>query len=446
MKLRILIVDDEPRMAESLAVALRRDDYLCATATSGERALELFEKEGADVVVTDRRMPEMSGEELLWHLRERAPELPVILMTAYGDVRSAVKAMRDGAFDYLTKPFDHDELRSVVSRALEMDRLKRENRQLRDELGARFVDSVIADSPAMKAVLERVDRAAPSDATVLIQGESGTGKEVVAKRLHYASRRVGHPFVAINCKAFAPGVIESELFGHEKGAFTGAGARRRGCFERADGGTLFLDEIGELETAFQAKLLRVLQEREILPVGGDTPLPVDVRFVAATNRDLEGEIDAGRFREDFYYRLNVIPVHLPALRERREDILPLARHFLGRLGENGRRLELGEDAVRVLEAHAWPGNVRELENVLERARVLARGEEITADDLLLENARGASSEPSPIDGTLQDALDHAAAERIRTALTATDGHRAEAARHLGIDRTTLFRWIKRLEL
>jgi len=386
MKPRILIVDDEPRMGAALATALRRSGYACEACTSGTDALRIFGEHGADVVVTDRRMPGIDGMELMRELLKAKPGLPVILITAYGDVPSAVAAMRDGAFDYVTKPFDNDELRNLVARALELDRLRDENRLLRQEVGARFGDAIVAESEAMRAVLELVDRTGPSTASVLIQGESGTGKEVIAKRLHYRSPRVGRPFVAVNCKAFAPGVLESELFGHEKGAFTGADAERAGCFERADGGTLFLDEIGEVEPEFQVKLLRVLQEGEVLRVGGSAPRPVDVRIVAATNRDLRREIAAGRFREDLFYRLNVIPIRLPPLRRRRDDVLPLARHFLAMHAEHGgRRLRLEPESEELLRRHPWPGNVRELENSIERAVVLARGDVIGADDLLLED-------------------------------------------------------------
>ena len=288
-------------------------------------------------------------------------------------------------------------------------------------------------------------RAAPSDATVLLTGEAGTGKERIARRLHLASLRSEGPFVAVNCRAFAPGVLESELFGHEKGAFTGAESRRDGCVQRADGGTLFLDEIGDVEPEFQAKLLRVLQEGEVQRVGADRPLTVDVRVVAATHRDLRHEVAEDRFREDLYFRLAVIPILLPPLRERRADVLPLARHFLARSDKS-----LSSDAERVLEMHGWPGNVRELENAMERAAVLCRGEVIGAEDLWLDEtttrpAPGPASE-SLAAGTLQETLDAAAADRIRAALDAHDGRRNDAAEELGVDRSTLFRMIKRLEV
>ena len=446
MKPRILIVDDEERMASVVAMALGRAGYDCEMCNSGGAALAWLAEHAADIVVTDWKMPQMDGVELLLQLHARHPGLPVILLTAHGSVPSAVAAMREGAFDYVTKPFDNDELRAVVARALDMTRLERENRYLRQEVASRYApESMVAESSRSKELLGLLRRVAPSRSTVLIQGESGTGKELVARLLHYWSERVGQPFVPVNCKAFAEGVLESELFGHERGAFTGATAVRAGCFERATGGTLFLDEIGETSPDFQAKLLRVLQDGEVLRVGATQSRRVDVRLVAATNRVLRDEIAAGRFREDLFFRLNVIPISLTPLRDRREDILPLAHHFLDRhAAEAGRRLRLAPEAEQVLLAHAWPGNVRELENAIERAVVLSRTESVTPEDLLLE--RDPARLPADRDGTLQDHLDRAATARIRTALEAAHGQRAEAARILGIERTTLYRMMKRLGL
>jgi DNA-binding NtrC family response regulator len=438
---RVLIVDDEPRMAESIAIALGRRGHECVVAGSGSEALARFAEQPAHVVVTDLRMPGMDGLELLAKLAEIAPGVPVIVLTAHGDVPSAVEAMSRGAFHFLTKPFDNDELRSLVARALELSSLKHENRALRRELRQQSGAELCATSAAMKKLLDLVDRAAPSKAAVLLLGESGTGKEVIARRIHFASDRVTGPFVAVNCKAFSPGVLESELFGHERGAFTGATGERAGCFERADGGTLLLDEIGEVDLDFQAKLLRVLQEGEVLRVGSDRPRRVDVRIVAATNKDLRREVENGRFREDLYFRLAVIPVHVPPLRERPDDVLPLAEFFIARhCRATGRALSLSDEARRALTAHPWPGNVRELENAIERAVVLARSDELGPEDLLLE-----SGSPPPADsGSLQDALDRAAAARIRAALATADGRRAEAAAALGVERTTLYRLMKRL--
>ena len=446
MKPRIVVVDDEVRMAEAMAAALERSGYDCASFASGEAALADVLDRGADVVVSDWRMSGLDGLELLRRLHAARDAVPVILVTAYGDVPSAVQAMREGAFDYVTKPFDNDELRSLVAHALELTRLRRENQEFRQQLAGRDGWDVIAESEGMKGVLDLVDRAAPSRASVLVQGESGTGKEVVARRLHLKSNRVGGPFVAVNCRAFAESVLESELFGHEKGSFTGAIAAHAGCFERAGGGTLLLDEIGDIGPAFQAKLLRVIQEGEVQRVGAAMPRRVDVRVVAATNRSLQTEVAEGRFREDLFFRLNVIPIVIPPLRERREDVLPLAHHFLRRhAGESGRLVGISGEAERRLLAHDWPGNVRELHNAIERALVLTRHDQIQPEDLLLD-VPGVSA-PRPAEaGTLQSALERAAAERIRAALDAAGGRRAEAAARLGIDRTTLFRWQKRLDL
>jgi DNA-binding NtrC family response regulator len=344
----------------------------------------------------------------------------------------------------LTKPFDNDVLRSLTQRALEHSALARENRALRERVQGELNAGVVASSKAMRHVLSLVDRAANAKASVLIQGESGTGKEVIARRLHVLSERHAGPFVAINCKAFSAGVLESELFGHEKGAFTGATTARAGCFERADGGTLLLDEIGEVSGDFQGKLLRVLQEGEVLRVGGSSPRSVDVRVVAATNRILKQDVERGAFREDLYFRLNVIPVHLPPLRERSEDLLPLAQHFLARHREaSGRDYQLSGAAQTALAAHGWPGNVRELENAIERAVVLAQSDTIEPEDLLLESApaREAGAEEEAL--TLQDALERATLRAIRGALATCDGRRAEAAALLGIERTTLYRLMKR---
>ena len=446
VKARILIVDDETKMAAALATSLQRHGYQCRTCPSGLEALQSFQEEGADVVVTDRRMPGMDGIELMRRLKALAPNLPVILITAFADIPSAVQAMRQGAFDYLSKPFDNQELRTQVERALELNRLQRENRLLRRELGAQLNAGMVVESASMKAVLDLVERAAPSRAPVLIQGESGTGKELVARRLHYASDRLARPFVAVNCRAFAQGVLESELFGHEKGAFSGALSARPGCFERAHGGTLFLDEIGDIDESFQAKLLRVLQEGEVLRVGATKTRQVDVRIVSATNRELRREIHQGRFREDLFFRLNVIPVDLPPLRDRRPDVLPLARHFLARHNsESGRTYSFSKPAQERMLEYRWPGNVRELENAVERAFVLARQQEIGPEDLLLEPI-GSSDQASGRNaacGTLQEAVEHAVVERIGAALQASRGHRGDAADSLGIDRTTLYRLIKR---
>jgi DNA-binding NtrC family response regulator len=479
MSQRILIVEDNPVDLRLFEQALSSPEREVVTCTDGRAALAALEKHAADVVVSDIVMPNMEGTELLRELHQRAPGLPVILVTRYGSIPAAVSAMRAGACDYVTKPVEVFELQTRVAHALERNHLRRENATLRQELAARFgPDAVVAESAESRALMDLVRRIAASDSTVLIQGESGTGKELVARLVHYWSDRVGRPFVAVNCKAFAESVLESELFGHEKGAFTGAIAARQGCFERASGGTLLLDEIGDISPEFQAKLLRVLQEGEVLRVGGAEPRRINVRVVAATNTALKDKVAAGAFREDLYFRLNVIPIVLAPLRQRREDVLPLARYFLQRFAARaGRHMTLASEAEQMLLAHRWPGNVRELENALERAVVLTRTDVIGATDLMLDRVGGllrqaegfAPADPpaSPAqpaaagavpendnhvaapaqqsaDVSLTEYLDKAAGERIAQALAKAKGNRAEAARNLGIGRATLYRFMRRL--
>ncbi|HUA32578.1 MAG TPA: sigma-54 dependent transcriptional regulator [Candidatus Binataceae bacterium] len=472
MSERILIVDDDELMARYVERILASAGFECEVCLDAEKALNACETRRIDLVISDVVMPSMNGTELMRRIRERMPMLPVILLTSYGSIEAAVEAMRAGAFGYLTKPAKDDELLMLVRRALEMTRLERENRLLRQELNERYgPDAFVAVSDHSRTLLESVRRIAPSRATVLIQGESGTGKELVARLIHFWSNRVGQPFVAVNCKAFGEGVLDSELFGHEKGAFTGAIMARPGCFERASGGTLFLDEIGDIGADFQAKLLRVLQEGEILRVGGAAPRKIDVRVVCATNRNLREEVGAGRFREDLYFRLNVIPVTLAPLRERRDDIVPLARHFLSSGATLvGRNLRLSAEAERALHDHAWPGNVRELENVIERIIVMAHGDEIGPQDLVLDTAvivpraNGAAAAVEPLatpleaapiaqDGssdedeyaTLDETLDLAIANRLREAIERARGNRSEAAKMLGLNRTKFYRLLRRIE-
>ncbi len=450
MKPRIAVLDDEQRLVDILAMVLRREGYDVQTFTDPDAALEAVRAEPFDVLITDLKMPGMDGLEMLRRTKTSDPELPVILITAHATVQTAITAMREGAFDYVEKPFDNDELKALTRRALEVTRLARENRYLRAELKQRYaLEALVAESPAMREVLDLARRAARSRSTVLITGESGAGKEIVARAVHYHSDRVGQPFVAANCKAFAEGVLESELFGHEKGAFTGAERAKPGLFERADGGTLFLDEIGEVNSDFQGKLLRVLQERKVQRVGGIEERAVDVRVVAATNRDLRAETAAGRFREDLYFRLAVIPIHLPPLRDRREDVLPLARHFLTKWNKELSRKIVGwtPEVEAYLLRHAWPGNVRELENAIERGVVLARGDRITPEDLLIDAGPDeTSSNRQETAENLQSFLDQAAAERIRAVLKEVHGARLEAARRLGIDRTTLYRLMRKYRI
>jgi DNA-binding NtrC family response regulator len=442
---RIAVLDDEPRMVDVLTMMLGREGYEVRPFVAAARLLEALEEGAFDLLISDLRMPEIDGLEVLRSVRKVDPELPVILLTAHGSVSSAISAMREGAFDYVEKPFDNDELKALVRRALDLTRLARENRYLRSELRSRYaVDRIVAESRAMRDVLELVRRAARSPATVLVTGESGTGKELVARSVHYHSDRVGGPFVAANCKSLAAGVLESELFGHERGAFTGAERARVGLFEQADSGTLFLDEIGEVDLDFQSKLLRVLQERVVRRVGAEQPRAVDVRVVAATNRELRREIDEGRFREDLYFRLAVIPIHLLPLRERPDDVLPLARHFLAKWSrELERSLEgWSPEVEECLLRAAWPGNARELENAVERGVVLARGARLELDDLMVDPAGGPEG-VEPAEVGLREFLDAAAADRIRKVLAETGGRRMEAAQNLGVDRTTLYRLMRK---
>jgi two-component system NtrC family response regulator len=451
VKAQLLVLDDERRMVDIVSMVLRRDGHEVTACTDPEDALAQLNDAPFDLLITDLRMPGADGLEVLKRARAAHPELPVILMTAHASVETAIEAMKEGAVDYVEKPFNNDELKALVHRALDQGRLERENRYLRGELKSRYsLDQIVAESPPMLDVLALVRRSAGAPSTVLITGESGTGKELIARAIHYESERVGGAFVAANCKAFSEGVLESELFGHEKGAFTGAHRARAGLFEEANGGTLFLDEIGEVSADFQAKLLRVLQEKQVRRVGGSGNRPVDARLVVATNRDLRAEVAAGRFREDLFFRLAVIPIHLPPLRERAEDVMPLARHFLAKWNEELSRSVVGwsDEVERYLTAHSWPGNVRELENTLERGIALARGEKIEMDDLLLDpQSAGAPSSESGAAASdaqnLHDFLESAAEERIRGVLAETGGKRVEAARRLGIDRTTLYRLIRK---
>jgi len=458
-KARVLIADEDRELVQTAERLFTQSGYECEICDSGDAVLSALKQRGADVIVIGLQIPGMGGLELLQQVRSRRPDVPLILLGVDPNPGTAMAAMRHGAFDYIAKPFTDDELNASVKRALDMSLLQRENRQLRQQLDmASVAAGFVAESPASKNILSIVRRVAPSRSTVLIEGESGTGKELVARLIHYWGQRADGPFVAVNCKAFAEGVVESELFGHEKGSFTGAIAARAGCFERASGGTLFLDEIAETGPDFQAKLLRVLEDGEVLRVGASKPRKVDVRIVAATNRTLRKEVANNRFRGDLYFRLNVIPIHIPPLRERPEDILPLARHFLDfHSTEAGRPISLTPEAERTLCSYNWPGNVRELENVIERAVVMSGAEQLTSDAFALDRgveepleteatSMNGAGPAHATNGSLQDCLDRAAAVRIRAALESAKGNRALAAHELGVDRTTLYRLMKRLGL
>ncbi|HET8539358.1 MAG TPA: sigma-54 dependent transcriptional regulator [Anaeromyxobacter sp.] len=445
----VLVVDDDAAMRHLLVTILADRGYEARAVSSGEEALRELAARDYDLVVTDVRMPGMGGMELLRRIQAADPERMVIVMSAYGSRDSALDAMKAGAYDYVSKPFRPDEVVLVIRKAEERERLARENRRLRSELAeGRGPENLVGTSVAMQEVLRQLRKVAPQKTTVLVQGESGTGKELVARALHELSPRAALPFVAVNCGAIPSELIESELFGHVRGAFTDATRTRKGLAEEADGGTLFLDEIGELPLALQPKLLRFLEDEEVRPLGDVRARKVDVRVVAATGRDLRRAVAAGQFREDLLYRLDVVAVRIPPLRERPEDIPALADHFLGRharLRPELGRLSLSADAVEALRAHRWPGNVRELEHALERAVVLAEGPVIREADLP-ETARAAPAPagPSRVHGTLSIKRETRALEEqlIRAALEKTGGNRTRAAEMLELSYRALLYKIK----
>ena len=447
---RILIVDDEKNYLLVLSALLEGEGYEVETAPSGARALSLLEDEEPDLLITDMRMPRMSGLELIQELKEGYADLPVIVMTAFGTVENAVEAMKAGAVDYITKPFENQELLLTVERALKMRRLMTQNQLLREELKkGRGFEDIIGESKPMREVFELVGKVAATRATVLLTGESGTGKELIARAIHSRSPRANEPFIPVNCMALTETLLESELFGHEKGSFTGAVGRRKGRFELADKGTLFLDEVGEIAPSLQVKLLRVLQERTFERVGGGQPITVDVRIVAATNRDLAEAVKEGAFREDLFYRLNVVHIDLPPLRERMEDMPALVAHFIAKYAtELGRQApKVSPDAMRSMYEHSWPGNVRELENALERAVILA-GDEIRPSDLPLglkpEREEGGASLPTGM--TISEAVDDLEIRMIKRALAEADGVQAHAAELLGLTKSNLSYKLKKYGL
>ncbi len=449
MKATVLLVDDDPLDLRALALRVEAWGLDVLTARSGTAALAHMAEHAVDLVISDVRMPGLSGDELAAAAARTHPGLPVILITGRGDIRSAVKAMQAGVFDYLVKPPDDEEFRLAIERALEVGRLKRENAFLRAELaaGGMYGEHLIGRSPAMLAVFELVNRVARTDSTVLLTGETGTGKELVAQTVHYKSPRAAQPLVALNCAALNPNLVESELFGHERGAFTGAVAARRGRFEDAHGGSLFLDEIGETSLEFQAKLLRVLQEGQCERIGGNTAIRVDVRLIASTHRDLRQAVQDGTFREDLFYRLSVVPIHLPPLRERREDIPLLAAHFLAvyRKRYQGPAQSLSPRALAQLEGERWPGNVRELQHAIERAVVLARAPVLEPEDFAPQTPANTGAS-APEQATLEAALDRATQAHLLAVLDRTGWRKQEAARRLGMDRATLFRLLRKYRL
>jgi DNA-binding NtrC family response regulator len=445
---RILVVDDEESMCRYLSILLLKEGYEVETVGSGAKALSLMEKQPYDVVMTDIQMPRMNGIQLLKGIKGIDPETPVVIMTAYASEQSAIDAVNLGAFYYLPKQCKNDEIKLVVRNALQLRRAKSENRQLRSELKRKkSKQRIVGQSPRMRSVYKMIDKIAATTATVLINGESGTGKELIARSIHDHSDRAAGPFVAINCGAIPETLLESQLFGHVKGSFTGADRDHDGFCRQAEGGTIFLDEIGETPSAIQVKLLRMLQEREIYPVGSSKPLKVDLRVIAATNRDLEYEVQSGRFRTDLYYRLNVIPLDLPALRDRIDDIPLLVDHFLRRCcgseynGTVGSLVE--EPAMRALQAYEWPGNVRELENVVERASIIREQKRITVKDLpqLVREPLGEAAVVSMVGGMVS--LDELERTHILKVLEAVGGHKKRAADILQINPSTLYRKLLR---
>jgi two-component system response regulator HydG len=436
----VLVVDDEPSNVASLEKIFGREGMRVLTADGAKGALEVARKHRVQVVLTDLMMPGVNGVELLRALKEITPDTEVVLMTAYGTVETAVQAMREGAYDFVEKPLKRMNIVKSVKKAAERHSLVAENRSLREELKLLTTREIVGQSAALRRVLDVATQAAPSSATVLILGESGTGKELIARYIHEKSGRASGAFVAVNCAAIPESILEAELFGHERGAFTGAVTKREGRFARARGGTLFLDEIGELTPAVQVKLLRVLQEGEYEPVGGN-PVKADVRIVAATNRDLASEVEAGRFREDLYYRLNVIAVTAPPLRTRAEDVPLLVDHFLGvYCKKNGRpRLVVPPEVVRKLTDYSWPGNVRELENVIERATVLCRSDTLRLEDLPDAVAQASTPAPSALTFAIGTPLEEVEHRMIRETLAYTTGDKSLAAQLLGISTRTIYR-------
>ncbi len=440
MKARVLVVEDEDKLRRVLELQLRSAEFDVEQAGSAEEALKCADR--ADLVLTDLRLPGMSGLELIQAIRRQNSRTPIIVMTAFGTVETAVEAMKAGAFDFLMKPFSLDHMTAVIRKALEVRALQEENRQLKAELGRRYeFDNIIGRSPSMQEIFATIDRVAPTRATVLLCGESGVGKDLIARAVHYHSPRRDRPFVKINCSALPENLMESELFGYEKGAFTGANTTKPGRFEQADTGTVFLDEIGDVPPSVQVKLLRILQEREFERLGSNKTRHIDVRIVAATNADLRAALEQGTFREDLYYRLNVVPLNIPPLRERKDDIPFLAEHFVTKLASanNSPVRSISGEAMERLLGYHWPGNVRELENVIERSLVLCSGTRLEAADIRLDTAPRAMRQQNHDafgvpEGMTLDEYEQAI---IREALRRAEGNKSQAARLLGLTRNAL---------
>jgi DNA-binding NtrC family response regulator len=442
MKKRILVVEDEEKLRRVIELQLASTGFEVDKAAAAEEALRIVDR--ADLVLTDLKLPNMDGLQFLSLIRRQNAQVPVVMMTAFGSVETAVEAMKAGATDFLLKPFSLDHLMQVVYKALEMRALRDENRKLKEELGRRYeFDNIIGRSQAMQEIFATIERVAPTRATVLLAGESGVGKDLIARAIHFHSPRRDRPLVKINCTAIPENLMESELFGYEKGAFTGANTSKPGKFEQADTGTVFLDEIGDVPGPIQVKLLRILQEREFERLGSNATRHIDVRVIAATNLDLRAALEQGTFREDLYYRLNVVPLNIPSLRERKQDIPFLANHFIHKLAPDaGCEVEsITDSAMEKLMAYHWPGNVRELENVIERSLVMATGTQLDASDIKLESAprprgqsAGAGDPPFLPDGLTLDQYEQ---EIIKEALRRADGNKSQAARLLGLTRNAL---------
>ncbi len=437
MKQRVLVVEDEEKLRRVVQLQLQSAGFEVDQAGSAEEGLRSADR--ADLIITDLKLPGMNGLEFLATLRRQNSRIPVIVITAFGSVETAVEAIKSGAADFVTKPFSLDHLMAVIRKALEMRALREENTRLREELGVRYeFDNIVGRSPAMQEIFSAITRVAPTRATVLLAGESGVGKDLIARAIHFHSPRRDKPFVKINCTALPENLMESELFGYEKGAFTGAVTSKPGKFEQADTGTVMLDEIGDVPAAIQVKLLRVLQEREFERLGSNKTKQIDVRVIAATNVDLRVALENGTFREDLYYRLNVLPLNIPALRERRVDIPYLASHFLQKIGkEMDRNCTLSDEALDKMMSYDWPGNVRELENTIERSLVLCSAQVLRAADIRLDSTR---AKPAAVTGNfLPDgmSLDQYEQSIIREALRRAGGNKSHAARLLGISRNAL---------
>ena len=445
MNSHILVIDDEKNYLLILETLLEEEGYTVTALNDPQMALDYLDESEVDVVITDMKMPGISGQEILEHIQKHHAQIPVLIMTAYGSIDGAVEAMRCGAFDYISKPFSNDELMLSVRKAALLSKSEQDKRLMTQTLAEQYgPHKLVGNSRSIREVLQMVSKVAPSRSTVLITGESGTGKELIARAIHYSSPRREGPFISINCMSLSPGVLESELFGHEKGSFTGATAMKKGRFELADGGTLFLDEVGELSQDLQVKLLRVLQEKAFERVGGSRTIHADIRLVAATNKDLKQAVEQGEFREDLYYRLNVVGINLPPLRERREDIPVLVAHFMQKFSsENQQELKkFAPEALEYLTAYEWPGNVRQLENVVERCMVLASREEIGVEDLPSEIKDEEAQFKSavdllPVELELSGTLEKIEAALIRRALVKSGFVQVKAAELLNISKSLL---------